>query len=272
MSRGASGRHPGPRAPVVVGRRPALEAVRAGAALEVLVARTARPTPGLRRLLAEAEGAGVPVRRVDPHVVEEAALGTAHQGVVVRTRPPATLGERDLDAGPWPPDAVVVVLDGVTDPGNVGAVARSAEAAGASALVVRRRRGGATSGAAVKASAGALLHLPVVWVANIPRAIGRLKDAGFWAVGLDGGAVATIWDQRRPSGRLALVLGSEGGGLSRLAREACDELVAIPLRGRVESLNVAAAAAVALFGYAVRPTVAGEPSRPERPKSRTDRS
>ncbi len=236
-----------------------------------MVARTARATAGLRELLAAADAAGIPVRRVDPGLLEDVAAGAAHQGVAARARRPRQLTEGDLAGTPWPPDALVVVLDGVTDPGNVGAVARTAEAAGASALVVRRRRGAGTGPAAVKASAGALLHLPVAAVGNVSRALGRLKDAGFWAVGLDGDAPATIWDDERPAGRLAVVLGSEGRGLSRLVREACDQLVAIPLGGRIASLNVSAAAAVALFAYAVRPTADGEDTPPSGPKRRIGR-
>jgi 23S rRNA (guanosine2251-2'-O)-methyltransferase len=104
---------------------------------------------------------------------------------------------------------------------------------------------------ALKASAGALLHIPAAEVANIPRALGLLKEAGFWVVGLDGSAGKTVFEEA-PPGRIALVLGAEGAGLSRLVRETCDELLAIPLRGKVASLNVSVAAGVALFSYAVR--------------------
>jgi 23S rRNA (guanosine2251-2'-O)-methyltransferase len=146
-------------------------------------------------------------------------------------------------------DAVVVVLDGITDPQNLGAAARSAEAAGASALVTRTRRAADVTSAAVRASAGALLHLPHARVANIPRALGRLQDAGFWVVGLDGAAPDTIYDERCPAGRVVLVVGSEGAGMTRLTRERCDALVSLPLAGRVASLNAAASLAAALYGY-----------------------
>jgi 23S rRNA (guanosine2251-2'-O)-methyltransferase len=104
----------------------------------------------------------------------------------------------------------------------------------------------------VAASAGALAHLPVARVANVARSLGLLQERGFWVVGLDGRAPQTVLDSSRPPGRLALVLGSEGTGLSRLVAERCDELLAIPMRGRVGSLNVSVAAGVALFGYALR--------------------
>ena len=234
----------------MVGRRPALEAIRAGSASELLLARGTRTTPGLRELEAEAKRAGTPVRRVPVEQVEELAGGVRHQGVAARVRLPASLGERDLAARDWGSDDVVVVLDGVTDPHNIGAVARTAEAAGAAAMVLRRPRAGALGATAVKASAGALLHLAVAEVPNVPRALQRLKDAGFWIVGLDQGGSGRVGQAEPPPGRLALVLGGEGAGLSRLVREACDELVSIPMRGRVASLNVSVAAGVALFAYA----------------------
>jgi 23S rRNA (guanosine2251-2'-O)-methyltransferase len=242
---------------VVAGRRPALEAVRAGLALEVLVVEEARSTTALRELVEAAAVAGVPVRRVTRDRLESLVPDTAHQGVVARVRMPPELSESDLGSRPWSDDAVVVVLDGVTDPRNVGAVARTAEAAGAAALVVRHHRGGSRSVSALKASAGALLHLPVASVPNITRALDRLKGAGFWVVGLDARGTRAVERASPPDGRVALVLGSEGEGLSRLVRESCDELLRIPMRGRVASLNVSVAAGVSLFAYAIRRKEAG---------------
>jgi len=236
---------------VVVGRRPALEAVRSGRATEVLVSGTARSTTGLREVVEAAGSAGVPVRTVTDDQVESLAHGERHQGVAARVSLPPPLDEAALGSRPWSDDALVVVLDGVTDPHNLGAVARTAEAAGAEALVIRRRRGASVGPAAVRASAGALAHLPVAEVANLPRALGRLRDARFWVVGLDAGGEGTI-DAERPPGRLAMVLGSEGEGLSRLVARSCDEVLSIPLRGMVGSLNVSVAAGVGLFAYAVR--------------------
>jgi 23S rRNA (guanosine2251-2'-O)-methyltransferase len=185
--------------------------------------------------------------------VEGLAPGSRHQGVVARLRPrDREVTETDLGDMEWPEDAVVLVLDGVTDPHNLGACARTAEAAGVAAMVIRRRRGAPVSPAAMAASAGALAHLPVARVANLARALELLKERGFWVVGLDGGAPGTIVDASPPPGPLALVLGSEGAGLSRLVAQRCDELLSIPMRGRVDSLNVSVAAGVALYGYALR--------------------
>lgn len=236
------------------GRRVAVEAVRAGLAREVVVAAGSRTTETLRDLLEEAGLADVPVRREDRSSLDRLVGDDAHQGVAVRVRVPRPMNEHDLGRAAWTDDALAVVLDGITDPANVGAIARSAEGAGASVLVLRIPRGGGVTPGAVRASAGALLHLRVAEVVNVSRALERLGSAGFWIVGLDAAASTPISGSQPPPGRLALVIGSEDRGLSRLVRETCDELVSIPLRGRVGSLNASAAAAVALFAYADRPS------------------
>ncbi len=194
--------------------------------------------------VAEAAAAsGVSVKKVPRARVEDLARGGAHQGVAARVGP---YPYSDLDEILTTPNPLVVVLDGVTDPHNLGALARTAEAAGAQALVCRRHRAARIGNVAVKASAGALIHLPVAEVPNLPRVLGALKDQGFWVVGLDADASSTVYEEA-PPGRIALVVGAEGEGLSRLVGEACDAMVSIPLRGKVASLNVSVAAAVILF-------------------------
>ncbi len=226
-----------------------LEAVRAGAAEEVVLARGARTTPGLRELLAAAAETGVPLREVSREELDR--LAPDHQGVVGRVRAPRTLSERELGGWPFEEDALVVVLEGLEDPQNLGAAARSAEAAGAAMLVIRERRAAGITPSAVRASAGALLHLPLARVPNVPRALQRLRSLGFTTVGLDGAAPRTVYDEPCPAGRVAIVVGSEGRGLSRLAREACDLLLSLPMAGRVGSLNASAALAAALYAYVV---------------------
>jgi 23S rRNA (guanosine2251-2'-O)-methyltransferase len=249
---------------LVAGRRAVVEALRAGAATEVLLARGARRTEGLASLLADADAAGVRVREVSRQQLD--ALADDHRGVVARrVGPPAgapsgvgALGERDLDTFRFAADAVAVVLDGIEDPQNLGAAARSAEAAGAAMLVTRVRRAAPITAAAVRASAGALEHLPHARVANVGRALGRLQDAGFFVVGLDHAAERTVYEEPCPPGRVALVLGSEGSGLSRLVKDRCDVLVRLPLRGRVDSLNAAAALAAVLYAYVVPTRIGGK--------------
>lgn len=235
---------------VVAGRRAVLEAIRAGSVREVLVATGSRETQGLREVRAAARAARVPVRATERRELDR--LASDHRGVVARTeggRAGRELGERDLATFPFAEDALVVVLDGITDPQNLGASARTAEAAGAAALVSRIPRAAAVTPSAVRASAGALLHLPHARVANIARALGRLQDQAFTVVGLDAAASRTIYEGPAPEGRIALVVGSEGEGMSRLVRERCDVLVSLPLRGRVASLNASASLAAALYGY-----------------------
>lgn len=235
----------------VGGRRTALEAVRAGLAREVLVARGSRSTPGLRELLEEAGRRGVAVSEVAASELDR--LARDHHGAVTRIDPPPTIDERGLATWSFEPDALVVVLDGIEDPQNLGAAARSAEAAGAAMLVTRTRRSADVTAAAIRASSGALLHLPHARVANLARAIERLKDAGFTIVGLAEDAPSSVYASTAPGGKLAVVLGSEGRGLARLTREACDHLVSLPMFGRVGSLNASASLAAVLYGYVLVP-------------------
>ena len=236
---------------VVAGRRTVLEAIRAGRTTEVLIARGARATPALREVTRAADEAGVPMREVTRSELD--ALASDHHGVAARMGAVEPLDERELATRPFDPDALVVVLDGIEDPQNLGAAARSAEAAGAAMLVTRTRRSADVSPAAIRASAGALLHLPHARVANIARALGRLRDGGFTIVGLHEGSPVTVYEVQRPPGRVAVVVGSEGEGMARLTREACDLLVALPVRGRVASLNASAALAAVLYALVLRP-------------------
>ena len=249
---------------LVTGRRAVVEAIRAGQVREVLVAAGAHDTQGLRAVREAARAAKVPVRATERRELDR--MADDHRGVVARTtgaragrRP---LGERDLATLSFAADALVVVLDGITDPQNLGAAARTAEAAGAAALVTRARRAAGVTPAAVRASAGALEHLPHAVVANIGRALARLQDVGFTVVGLDDAAPGTIFDERCPEGRIAIVIGSEGEGMSRLVRERCDLLVALPVRGRVGSLNASAALAAGLYGFVLPGRVVASPRSP----------
>jgi 23S rRNA (guanosine2251-2'-O)-methyltransferase len=237
---------------VVAGRRAVTEAIRAGLATEVLVDRQARSSQGMRAVLDAARAAELPVRSVDRDELDP--LADEHRGVVALTEGRAEareLSERDLATFGFGDDAVAVVLDGVEDPQNLGAAARVAEAAGAAMLVTRTKRAAPVTPAAVRASAGALLHLPHARVANIAKAIGRLQEAGFFVIGLDGEAEGTVYEEPCPRGKVAIVVGSEGTGLSRLVRERCDALVALPMAGRVGSLNAASALAATLYAYVV---------------------
>jgi 23S rRNA (guanosine2251-2'-O)-methyltransferase len=235
---------------VIAGRRAVTEALRAGDVVALFVAPNAKATDGLRAVLAAAAAAAIPMQTVDRGELDR--MANDHQGVVAKLRAPEIpreLSERELATFSFPEDAVAVILDGITDPQNLGAAARSAESAGAAMLVTRTRRAAEVTPAAVRASAGALLHLPHARVANIPRAIERLQDRGFFVVGLDETAVASVFDEPCPSGPIALVIGGEGEGMARLTREKCDRLVSLPMRGKVASLNASASLAATLYAY-----------------------
>ncbi len=221
------------------------EALRGGRVQEIRVA--SRGDERLRQLLDAAARHGVRVRHVARELLDRDAHGGIHQGVVadVAPLPPATLDQlARVEQGADPP--LIVVLDGVEDPQNVGAIIRSVDAAGGSGVVRQTRRAAPLDGAAAKASAGAVHHVPVADVVNIARALEELKTLGVWTVGLDGDAETTYYDLDLVS-PIALVVGAEGHGLRRLVRERCDFVAAIPMAGHVSSVNVSAAAAIVLF-------------------------
>ncbi|CCQ74625.1 23S rRNA (guanosine(2251)-2'-O)-methyltransferase RlmB [Magnetospira sp. QH-2] len=180
--------------------------------------------------------------------------GALHQGLAALIRPLPERFVEDL-AGDCADDsqALVVVLDRANDPHNIGAVLRSAAAFGARALILPRHHAPDVTGVMAKAACGALERVPLIQVPNISRALGTLKESGFWCVGLDGRADSDL-PTLDLNGRTALVMGSEGDGLRRLTRETCDLLARIPMTSAVESLNLSNAAAIALYEIARRRT------------------
>lgn len=250
MARPRRARDDDPAPHVVVGRRAVEEALAAQRPLLAVHLDARARHAGLAEALTRR---GVPVHAADAHRLDELAGGLVHQGVVALAPAPPTVPlERLVGAD------LVVVLDGVTDPRNVGAIARTAEAAGAAGLVLRGRRAAGVTPAAERAAAGALSWLPVAVVTNVVRALGQLAEGGAWSVGLDGEATTTLWGSHLLDGPVVVVIGAEGQGLSRLVRERVDERVRIPMSGHVASLNAGAAAAVALFEVARRR--AGQPA------------
>jgi 23S rRNA (guanosine2251-2'-O)-methyltransferase len=232
---------------LVLGRNAVVEALAAGLpARRLLVATGAGHDPRIGRAVRQARAAGVPVESCERSVLDRAAGGTRHQGLVLEAEPFHYRELADLLA----PDVVVVAVDGVTDPHNLGAIARSALAFGAAGLVVPERRAAGVTPAVWRASAGAVARLPVARVVNLPRAMGECADAGLVVVGLAADAPDQL--DRLPAGGCVLVVGAEGRGLGRLVRERCDLLVRVPVDPAVESLNAAVAAGVALYALAGR--------------------
>jgi len=197
-----------------------------------------------------AAGAGIAVLEAGMAELDRLTGGAVHQGVALRVRPydyahPEDFAER---TSPTPP--LIVALDGVTDPRNLGAVVRSAAAFGASGVVVPARRSAGVTAGAWKASAGALARLPVARAVNLTRALAAYQGAGFFVAGLDASGSTDVRDIPVADGPLVLVVGSEGRGLSRVVAAACDLLVRIPMADGTESLNAGVAASIALYEIA----------------------
>jgi len=240
---------PAPGRTLIEGRRPIVEALRAGRPMDRILLASGANRAALGDLLDLARRRGVEVQTVPRSVIDAEARSGAHQGVLAIVAPIQPIDLAELLALPLagrePP--FFLALDGVEDPHNLGALARSAEAAGCHGLLVPRHRSAPLSAVAVKTSAGALEHLPVAEVPNLARAVDQLRDAGVWCIGLDGTAEASLFDLQLADEPVCVVVGSEGTGLHRLVRDSCDALVRIPMSGNVESLNASVAGALALF-------------------------
>jgi 23S rRNA (guanosine2251-2'-O)-methyltransferase len=201
--------------------------------------------PRVDALVARAHELRIPIDTVDRRALDRTTHGGVHQGVAAELQPVAAYTIDELVRGAEGPP-LLVVLDGIEDPHNVGAIIRAADGAGAHGIIRQARHAAPLEGAAAKASAGAVSHARVATVVNIARALEELKALGVWTVGLDGGAPER-YDEVDYTAPTALVFGAEGTGLRRLVRETCDRVVAIPMAGLVESLNVSVAAGVVLF-------------------------
>jgi 23S rRNA (guanosine2251-2'-O)-methyltransferase len=215
---------------------------------QVWVAEGHDPAAILDEILALAAQASVPVRTVNGARLRQAAGTDAPQGVLAFAEP---LPESDLDdlasARPGGRAPFLLVLDGLTDPHNLGALLRTAQCAGATGAVLPSHRSAHVTATVAKAAAGAIEYLPMAIVPGIPSALARLADAGLWTVGLDADAPNPLWSLSVATEPIAIVVGAEGAGLSRLAKARCQLLVAIPQVGPISSLNVAAAGALACF-------------------------
>ena len=216
---------------------------------DVWMAQELHPAPILDRIEALAAGARVPIRRVSRTRLDAAAASDAPQGVLAHAGP---LPEADFDdlcrPSPKGVKPFLLAVDGVTDPHNLGALLRSAEAAGATGAVLPRHRAVHVTPTVAKAAAGAVEHVPLAVVPGIPAALARAKELGCWVVGLAEDGDQSVFDGLPVADEaIIVVVGAEGAGLSRLARARCDLVVSIPMKGRLASLNVSAAGALALF-------------------------
>lgn len=235
---------------LIAGRNPVAEAVRAGVPIERVFLATGNATDDrVEEVVRAAARSGAPVLEVSRHDLDVAADGAAHQGVAIEVPAYEYSDVADLIVGAKQQigDPLLVALDQVTDPHNLGAVLRSAGAFGADGVIIPERRSAGVTTTAWKVSAGAAARVPVARATNLVRALQECQQAGFFVVGLDGGSDVAIRDLGLADGPLVLVTGAEGAGLSRLVRETCDQVVSIPISSRVESLNAAVATGIALY-------------------------
>ena len=248
-----SARGAGDAAEFVAGRNPVVESLRAAVpAVALYVGARVQHDERISEAIKLAADRGVAVLEAGAFELDRLTDGALHQGLALRVRPydyahPDDLLARAADTGQLP---LIVALDGVTDPRNLGAVVRSAAAFGAHGVVVPSRRGAGVTAGAWKASAGALARVPVARAANLARALASYQDAGIFVAGLDAAGETPVRDLELATAPLVLVIGSEGRGLSRIVAQACDVLVRIPIAARSESLNAGVAAGIALYEVA----------------------
>lgn len=245
---GTAARADGPRDDVIAGRRAVKEAVRAGRPLHRLFLKRGMERRTAAELLTLARDADVPVHWVEEQRLAALAGDMHHQGVVAIALAKEYVSIHDVleRAAAQGREGLVLFLDGVQDPQNLGSLLRSADAAGAAGVVIPKRRAAGLTGAVSRASAGAVEYVPVARVANIVQAMERFKKEGFWLVGADADGPVTAWEADL-AGPVGIVVGGEGKGLSRLVKERCDFVVRFPMKGNVESLNAGVAGALLLY-------------------------
>lgn len=235
---------------LLIGRNPVSEALSAGRSIIKVMIAKGNTSGAAVEIAAKAKRAGVPVQEVDRKKLDFMTSGAAHQGVAALCAMKAYASVEDIltlaEERGEPP--FIIILDEIEDPHNLGAIIRTAECAGAHGVIIKKRRSAGLTYTAYKASAGALEYLPVARVTNIADVVGELKSRSVWVYGADMNGD----DYRKTdfSGGVALVIGNEGKGLSRLVREKCDVLVSLPQKGRIDSLNASVAAGILMYKVA----------------------
>lgn len=231
----------------IVGRNAVREALRSGRTIQRLFITNDKVQGSLQEIIGLAKDKGIELRRVDDKQLSKYADGVVHQGVVALAEPVkfADLGEVLQN---WSSDKapLLILLDGIEDPHNMGAIIRTAECCGATAVLIPKRHTAPINATVAKTSAGALESIPLVQVGNVAQTIEELKKQGFWVLGAHMEGQQTLY-QADLTSPLVLVIGNEGKGLSRLTKERCDFLVTIPMYGRINSLNASVAAAILMY-------------------------
>ena len=233
---------------IIEGRNAVTEALRSGVAIDKIYLAKGETDRTLGRIAAEARKANVVVVEVDRRKLDTMSTTHSHQGVIAIAAVREYASVEDIlhsaaDKGEKP---LIVVCDEISDPHNLGAIIRTAECAGAHGVIIPKRRSAGLTAVVAKTSAGAVSYMPVARVPNIPALLKDLQKQGVWVFGTAAEGTTTLYDADL-KGAAAIVIGSEGDGMSRLVREGCDFLVSIPMKGQISSLNASAAAAILLY-------------------------
>ena len=230
---------------IIIGRNPVTEALKAGREIDKLLVTSREGS--MIKILAMAKEQGIPVMYVEKAALDRISGGQVHQGVAAYVSPYAYASLDDIleRAAERDEDPFIVILDGLEDPHNLGAIMRTAECAGAHGIIIPKRHSCGLTETVAKASAGAIEYMPVAKVTNIPQTIDELKERGIWVAACDMGG--TDYYREDMSGKIAVVIGSEGFGVSKLVKEKCDFVVSMPMVGRITSLNASNAAAVVIY-------------------------
>lgn len=230
---------------IIVGRNPVTEALRSGREIDKLMVSSEEGS--MKKILALAKERRIPVMKVEKSAIDRIAEGKAHQGVAAYVSAYAYAELEDIFriAEERGEDPFIIILDNLEDPHNLGAIMRTAECAGAHGIIIPKRRACGLTDVVAKASAGAIEYMPCVKVTNIAQAIEELKERGIWVAACDMGGQE--YYKADLKGKLAVVIGSEGSGISRLVKEKCDFVVSMPMVGRITSLNASNAAAVIIY-------------------------
>ena len=239
----------------IEGKRPIIEALRSGVPLRsILMADNLKRDPLVNDIQRKAKRLGIKIDLVSRKTLDNISDHGSHQGIIAKASPFAYQGIHELialaniSAEQHEGRALVLLLDHLTDAGNLGAIVRSAEAVGAAGIVIPNKRSARVEASTYKSSAGAIAHMPIAQVANLAQAISLLQKAGFWVAGASEHATDLIWETNL-KGKLVLVLGNEHEGISRVVAQSCDFLCKLPLEGQVSSLHVAQAARACLYEW-----------------------
>jgi len=231
----------------ITGRNSVLEALKSGRAINKVFIGKGSKEGSIREIISLVKARGIPFQEVDRTCLEKLAEGR-HQGVVAEAAPYQYAEVEDLIsfAQSRGEDPLIVILDEIEDPHNFGAIMRSAEAVGVHGIIIPKRRGVQLNATVAKVSSGAVEYVPVARVPNLAQTVDKLKELGLWVLGADMQGDSRLWDENM-TGPLAVVIGGEGRGISRLLKKKCDFITFIPMKGQISSLNASVAASVILF-------------------------